>query len=189
MATKINLLPWRAELREQKKQEFFAILGGCAVTGLLIFGIWYLALQGLIDYQQQRNAKLSGEIAQLDKKVQEIEALKKQRAEMIDRMKVIQSLQGTRPLIVHIFDEIVRKQPDGVFFSKIERKDNKVFIDGTAESNNRVSSLMRSLDESEWFENPLLTKVLANPALGEQGTDFNLAVDVSLPQSKEEGGK
>ena len=68
--------------------------------------------------------------------------------------------------------------------AKIESKNNRIFITGTAESNNRVSSLMRDLDKSEWFESPLLTKVQANPALGEQGTDFNLAVDVSLPQDQ-----
>ncbi|MBK8288478.1 MAG: PilN domain-containing protein [Cellvibrionales bacterium] len=189
MATKINLLPWRAELREQRKKDFLTILAGCALVGALVFAIWYLAIQSLIDYQKMRNQKLQSEISLLDKKVDEINALKKQRMEMIDRMKVIQSLQGTRPLIVHIFDEIVRTQPDGVFFSKIERKDNRIFVTGTAESNNRVSTLMRDLGKSEWFENPLLTKVQANPTLGEQGTDFNLTVDVSLPQVSDEGGK
>ncbi len=189
MATKINLLPWRAELREQRKKEFLVVLGAFALVGAVVFLVWYMALQSLIGYQQQRNKKLASEISLLDKKIEEVEALKKQKAEMIDRMKVIQGLQGTRPLIVHIFDELVRKQPDGVFFSKIERKDNRLFIDGTAESNNRVSSLMRNLNESEWFQNPLLTKVEANPLLGEQGTNFNLAVDVSLPQAKEEGKK
>lgn len=189
MATKINLLPWRAERRAERKKEFLTILAGFAGVGLLVFGVWYLTLQSLIDYQMRRNQKLSSEISLLDKKVEEINGLRKQRADMIERMKVIQGLQGTRPLIVHVFDELVHKQPDGIFFSKIERKDNRIFIDGTAESNNRVSSLMRSLDESEWFENPLLTKVLANPALGEQGTDFNLAIDISLPKVKEEGKK
>jgi type IV pilus assembly protein PilN len=189
MATKINLLPWRVELRAQRKREFLTILAGCAVAGMLVFAIWYASVQSLIDYQTMRNEKLQGEISQLDEKVQEIIALKKQRAEMIDRMKVIQNLQGTRPLIVHVFDEFVQKQPDGVYFTKIERKDNRLFITGTAESNNRVSSLMRDLDKSGWFENPLLTKVQANPALGEQGTDFNLAVDVVLFEDQKEGGK
>ncbi|HQQ62885.1 MAG TPA: PilN domain-containing protein [Pseudomonadales bacterium] len=188
MATKINLLPWRAELREQKKREFLAILGGFAGVGVLIFAVWYFTLESLISYQSLRNQKLSSEIELLDKKLEEINQLKKQRAEMVERMKVIQGLQGTRPLIVHVFDELVHKQPDGIFFTKIERKDNRIFIDGTAESNNRVSTLMRSLNESKWFKNPLLTKVLANPALGEQGTDFNLAIDIA-PQSKEEGKK
>jgi type IV pilus assembly protein PilN len=188
MATKINLLPWRAELREQKKKDFLTILAGFAVVGLLVFAVWYLALQSLIDVQKQRNQKLQSEIVLLDKKVEEINNLKKKRSEMIDRMKVIQSLQGTRPLIVHIFDEVVRKQPDGLYFSRIERKDNKIFIKGTAESNNRVSSLMRDMEKSEWFQNPILTKVQANPALGEQGTDFDMTVDVSLPQVDDNNG-
>lgn len=188
MATKINLLPWRAELREQRKKDFLTILAGFAVVGLLVFAVWYLALQSLMDVQRQRNQKLQSEIVLLDKKVEEINNLKKKRAEMIDRMKVIQSLQGTRPLIVHIFDEVVRKQPDGLYFSRIERKDNKIFIKGTAESNNRVSSLMRDMEKSEWFQNPILTKVQANPALGEQGTDFDMTVDVSLPQVDDNNG-
>lgn len=188
MATKINLLPWRAELREQRKKDFLTILAGFAVVGLLVFAVWYLALQSLMDVQKQRNQKLQSEIVLLDKKVEEINNLKKKRSEMIDRMKVIQSLQGTRPLIVHIFDEVVRKQPDGLYFSRIERKDNKIFIKGTAESNNRVSSLMRDMEKSEWFQNPILTKVQANPALGEQGTDFDMTVDVSLPQVDDNNG-
>ena len=188
MATKINLLPWRAELREQRKKDFLTILAGFAVVGLLVFAVWYLALQSLMDVQRQRNQKLQSEIVLLDKKVEEINNLKKKRSEMIDRMKVIQSLQGTRPLIVHIFDEVVRKQPDGLYFSRIERKDNKIFIKGTAESNNRVSSLMRDMEKSEWFQNPILTKVQANPALGEQGTDFDMTVDVSLPQVDDNNG-
>lgn len=188
MATKINLLPWRAELREQRKKDFLTILAGFAVVGLLVFAVWYLALQSLMDVQRQRNQKLQSEIVLLDKKVEEINNLKKKRSEMVDRMKVIQSLQGTRPLIVHIFDEVVRKQPDGLYFSKIERKDNKIFIKGTAESNNRVSSLMRDMEKSEWFQNPILTKVQANPALGEQGTDFDMTVDVSLPQVDDNNG-
>jgi type IV pilus assembly protein PilN len=192
MSTKINLLPWRAELREQRKKDFLTILVGFIVAGLLVFAVWYLTLQSLIDFQKGRNQKLQAEIVLLDKKVEEIVALKKQRSEMIDRMKVIQSLQGTRPIIVHIFDDIVRKQPDGMFFTKIERKEDRIFINGTAESNNRVSTLMRDLQKSEWFEDPLLTKVQANPALGEQGTDFNLAVDISKKAEKTEvaeGGK
>ena len=185
MATRINLLPWRAELREQRKKEFFAILGGFAGLGIFVFLVWLTALNSLIEYQQQSNARLNSEIATLDKKIEEVNALKKQRADMIERMNVIQGLQGTRPMIVNVFDELVRKQPDGLFFTKIERKANKVLIDGTAESNNRVSTLMRQLNESVWFENPLLTKVQANAAAGEQGTDFNLAVDISLPKVEE----
>lgn len=195
MATKINLLPWRAELREQKKKEFLAVLGASAVVGLLVFAVWYMTIAGLIDHQKQRNEKIQNEISLLDQKVAEIESLKKQRNDMIDRMKVIQSLQGTRPLIVHIFDELVNKLPDGVFFTRVERKGDKILISGTAESNNRVSTLMRDLNNSEWMRNSVLTKVQANPSFGEQGTDFDLSVDVILPDNdkkdnvKKEGAK
>ncbi|MCC7516353.1 MAG: PilN domain-containing protein [Pseudomonadales bacterium] len=192
MATKINLLPWRAELREQRKQEFLVILGASAAAGLLIFAVWYMTVAGLISAQGDRNQKLQTAISELDQKVQEINALKKQRSNMIDRMKIIQELQGTRPLIVHVFDELVKKQPDGVFFSKVERKGNTLLVSGTAESNNRVATLMRDLNNSDWFDNSVLTKVQANPSFGEQGTDFNLSIDVSLPQvdtQKSEGAK
>ena len=195
MATKINLLPWRAELREQRKKEFLAVLGASAVVGILVFAVWYMAIAGFISHQQQRNAKIQNEISLLDQKVAEIDALKKQRNDMIDRMKVIQSLQGTRPLIVHIFDEQVSKLPDGVFFSRVERKGEKILISGTAESNNRVSTLMRDLNNSEWLKNSVLTKVEANPSFGDQGTNFDLSVDVVLPDNdkkdnaKKEGEK
>jgi type IV pilus assembly protein PilN len=190
MATKINLLPWRAELREQRKKEFLVILGGSALVGLLVFAVWYVTLASFIDFQKARNQKIESEISLLDKKVDRIQALKKQRSDMIDRMKVIQSLQGTRPLIVHIFDELVNKLPDGVFFSRVERKGDKILISGTAESNNRVSTLMRDLNNSEWLQNSVLTKVQANPNFGEQGTDFDLSVDVILPNNdKKEGAK
>ena len=195
MATKINLLPWRAELREQRKKEFLAVLGASAVVGLLVFAVWYMAIAGFISHQQQRNAKIQNEISLLDQKVAEIDALKKQRNDMIDRMKVIQSLQGTRPLIVHIFDEQVSKLPDGVFFTRAERKGDKILISGTAESNNRVSTLMRDLNNSEWLKNSVLTKVEANPSFGDQGTNFDLSVDVVLPDNdkkdnaKKEGEK
>ncbi len=192
MATKINLLPWRAELREQRKQEFLVILGASAAAGLLIFAVWYMTVAGLISAQGDRNQKLQTAISELDQKVQEINALKKQRSNMIDRMKIIQELQGTRPLIVHVFDELVKKQPDGVFFSKVERKGNTLLVSGTAESNNRVATFMRDLNNSDWFDNSVLTKVQANPSFGEQGTDFNLSIDVSLPQvdtQKSEGAK
>ena len=195
MATKINLLPWRAELREQRKKEFLAVFGASAVVGLLVFAVWYMTIASLIDFQKERNAKVQAEISLLDKKVTEIDELKKQRNDMIDRMKVIQSLQGNRPLIVHIFDELVSKLPDGVFFTRAERKGDKILVSGTAESNNRVSTLMRDLNNSKWLKSSVLTKVQANPSFGDQGTDFDISVDVVLPESdqkanaKKEGEK
>lgn len=186
---KINLLPWREQRREQQRKEFLAVLGGVAAAGLLVALIGHLLVNGQIDYQNERNQYLKTHIAALDKQVAEIKELQARRNQLIDRMKVIGDLQGTRPLIVRIFDEIVRTLPDGVYFRGMERTGQQITIRGTAESNNRVSSLMRRLDASEWFSEPTLKGVKANPGFGEQANDFDLTVKVSMPGVTAEDGQ
>ena len=114
----------------------------------------------------------------MDKKVQEIADLKNQKSELVERMSVIQSLQGDRPEIVHIFDEIVRALPDGVFYDQIIRVDRNLEFVGVAESNNRVSSLMRQLNSSSWFTEPKLKNVKSNLELGPQANNFELTVSI-----------
>ncbi len=184
MAT-INLRPWREERRERLKKEFLQITGLFAAAAL---GIWFashLAINGWVGSQQSRNQMLQSEIASLDKKAKEIQELKAKKADLVDRMKVIQGLQGTRPMIVHIFDELAKVVPDGVFYTKVERKGTKIFVEGTAESNQRVSTLMRNIEDSAWFASPNLTKVVANTKVGEQGNDFTLVFDLVAPESDE----
>jgi type IV pilus assembly protein PilN len=111
-------------------------------------------------------------------KIKEIEDLKKQKSALVDRMSVIQSLQGDRPEIVHIFDEIVRALPDGVFFNEVTRTGSLLTFKGTAESNNRVSSLMRQLDSSKWMSSPNLKSVTKKPDFGPQGNSFELTVSI-----------
>jgi len=178
---RINLLPWREQRREQLRQEFLVILGSVVGFGIAVIVLAHLFTNGQIEHQNARNDYLRREIAELDKKVIEIKDLQTRRAQLIDRMKVIQDLQGTRPVIVRIFDELARTLPDGVHFRALSRKDGLITIQGTAESNNRVSSLMRRLDASEWFANPVLKGVKANPAFGEQANDFDMTVSVSMP--------
>jgi type IV pilus assembly protein PilN len=186
---KINLLPWREQRREQQRKEFLAVLGAVAAAGVLVALIGHLLINGQIDYQNERNQYLKTHIAALDKQVAEIKELQARRSQLIDRMKVIQDLQGTRPLIVRIFDEIVRTLPDGVYFRGMDRVGQVITIRGTAESNNRVSSLMRRLDASEWFSEPTLKGVKANPGFGEQANDFDLTVKVSVPGVTAEDGQ
>jgi type IV pilus assembly protein PilN len=186
---KINLLPWRELRREKQRKEFLAVLGGVAAAGVLVALIGHLLVNGQIDYQNERNQYLKTHIAALDKQVAEIKELQTRRNQLIDRMKVIGDLQGTRPLIVRIFDEIVRTLPDGVYFRGMERTGQQITIRGTAESNNRVSSLMRRLDASEWFSEPTLKGVKANPGFGEQANDFDLTVKVSMPGATGEDGQ
>lgn len=178
---KINLLPWRERRREQQRKEFLVVLGSMAAAGALATVLGSVVVSGQIDHQNARNDYLKVEISKLDKQVAEIKDLQARRSQLIDRMKVIQDLQGTRPVIVHIFDEIVRALPDGVYFRGMQRVGQLITIQGTAESNNRVSSLMRRLDASEWFSEPNLKGVRANPQFGDQANDFDLTVKVSMP--------
>lgn len=191
MAT-INLLPWREERREELKKEFFIILGGFAGIAIVIVFAWQLFLSMSITTQQDRNNFLQQRIVELDEQVKEIKDLQKKKQDLIERMKVIQDLQGNRPAIVHIFDEIVRTLPDGVFYTELSATDKVLNIKGTAESNNRVSSLMRSLDASEWFADPNLKAVKADKSFGEQGNNFTMVVRITPPVAavvEDEAGK
>lgn len=184
MAT-INLRPWREERRERLKKEFVQVIGLFAFAAVAIWFAWNLAVNSLVSHQQARNKILETEIVSLDKKAKEIRDLKAKKVDLVDRMKVIQGLQGTRPIIVHLFDELAKTIPDGVYYKSIDRVGMKITVTGAAESNQRVSTLMRNIDESEWFANPNLTKVQANTSLGEQGNDFFVTFDISTPESSE----
>lgn len=185
MAT-VNLLPWREERRAELRKEFFVITGVVAAIAIAIVFGWQLVLTAKIDDQNGRNAFLQERINELNRQVKEIADLKQKKAELVSRMEVIQSLQGNRPEIVHIFDELVRTLPDGVFYNDITRNGGSLSIRGTAESNNRVSSLMRQLEASEWFAEPNLTGVTANRSAGEHANDFQLQVKITPPSIKEE---
>lgn len=178
MAT-INLRPWREERRERLKKEFLQVSGLVLVGALAVWFGWNQLVNGWIVHQKSRNEVLTKEIVLLDKKVAEIKELRDKKNDLIARMQVIQGLQGTRPKIVYIFDQLAKTMPEGVFYRKVELKDQKVFVSGTAESSQRVSALMRNVDESAWFENPNLNKMVANTLLSEQGNDFDLTFDIS----------
>jgi type IV pilus assembly protein PilN len=182
----INLLPWREERRKALKQEFFALLGVVSLAGLLCVGLAWLLMNLSIDNQRDRNVFLQKHISDLELQVKEIKELKARRAELLERMKIIQNLQGNRPVITRVFSELVTSLPDGVYFTNLGLKGTQLSIEGTAESNNRVSSLMRKLDQSEWFEEPNLTQVKANPGYGEQASDFTMSVKLVLPGVEDE---
>ncbi|WP_426414943.1 PilN domain-containing protein [Aestuariirhabdus sp. LZHN29] len=187
---RINLLPWREELREEKKKQFLTVLVGVAI---IAGGLVFLAgrqVEGIIGHQIARNDYIKKEIKTLDQKIKEISALRKKREELLARMKVIQELQGTRPVIVRVFDEVARSVPDGVFFTSLSIKGNNLAVQGVAESNNRVSSLMRDFDQSDWFSSPNLQSV--NKAGTRAGSDFSLTVTQVNPNQSEvvkKGGK
>jgi type IV pilus assembly protein PilN len=182
----INLLPWRDERRAEQKKEFLTVLGLVAVVAMLLVFVADLVIGGQIQHQKDRNAYLQTNIDALNKQVEEIRELQRKRTQLLDRMKVIQELQGNRPIIVRILDQLVRTVPDGIFYTNVSAKDQVITIKGIAESNNRVSSLMRRLDASDWFKDPNLEGVRAEPEFGDQATRFDMTVRLQLPSAGEE---
>ena len=182
----INLLPWRETRRQERKKQFLVGLGVTAVGAAMAVLLWDVIVNAQIEHQQSRNQHLRTHIALLDQEVAEIRYLQRKRNQLVERMRVIQALQGNRPVIVRLLDQLVRTVPDGVFYTSLETKANVVSIEGVAESNNRVSSLMRRLDASDWLENPNLDAVQAAPEYGEQATTFKLTVNLELSDADQE---
>jgi type IV pilus assembly protein PilN len=186
---RINLLPWRETLRKQRQQEF-AVAAGIAVafTGVLILGV-HVYMQNWIDYQQQRNNFLKQQIASVDKTLAEIEELEKTKERLLARMRIIQELQQSRPEIVHLFDELVNNTPEGVYLTKVSQVEKTVTIQGIAQSNTRVSALMRNVEATEWLENPILQVIQSQTQKGEseiQENQFILTVTVANPMIPKE---
>lgn len=158
---RINLLPWREELREQRKQQFLVILGGVLVASAALVFLGDQYFTAAIENQNARNDFLRKEIVVLDARIKEISELKSRRQQLLERMKIIQDLQGNRPIIGRVFDQLVRTLPDGVYFTDLKMTGRNIAIAGAAESNNRVSNLMRNMDASEWLTAPTLNEVKA----------------------------
>ena len=172
----INLLPWRVTYREEKKKQFIAImLIVLALAGAVAF-MWISQANGRVDHQRERNQMLEREIAELDKKVAEIKQLQQKREELLELMELIRNLEGTRSVIVHHFDDLVRAIPDGVYLTSLEREGELMSMQGMAESNNRVSSFMRNLDASPWYSEPNLSSVEVAPEAGGQANAFAMTV-------------
>jgi type IV pilus assembly protein PilN len=186
---RINLLPWREDERKERKVAFTVALGISALAaGVVAFAI-YLMYGSMIDAQEMRNAQLRTEIKKLDKQIEEINDLETSKQRFIARMEIIEKLQRSRPEIVHVFDEIVRTLPDGVYLTGVKQTDKKFKFEGVAQSSTRVSSFMRNIDGSEWLRNPELEVVKTTKDKG-PGSNFTLYADqVSNAVQADEAGK
>jgi len=158
---KINLLPWRQELKKQRQQEFIAINAAVALSAGAIVLFFHMLLSGQLSGQEERKAYIQSEIATLDGQIKQIEDLQKRKEELLARMKVIQDLQGRRPVVVRVFDELVRAVPNKVYLTEVKRDGDVFNITGYAESNTQVSTFLRNLNASTWFKNPVLATVTA----------------------------
>lgn len=184
--TKINLLPWREERRQELKRQFFIVLAGMVLIGAGVVYVFNMNIESQIAYQNQRNQFIQNETKKMEQQIKEIRELKKKRESLIERMKVIQDLQGNRPVVVKIFDEVVRTVPDGVYYKNVKASGDSINIVGFAESNNRVSNLMRNLDSSELFQAPNLSKVQTS-GKEKDSNEFDLSVKRQKLAVEEEG--
>jgi type IV pilus assembly protein PilN len=175
---RINLLPWRDEERKERKLKFLVALGGAAVAACLVAFIGYLLMDSMVSAQQARNARLDEEIAVLDKQIEKINSLEAEKARFIARMEVIETLQRSRPEIVHIFDEIAKQLPDGVYLTAISQNGKRLKFEGVAQSSTRVSTFMRNIEASTYLKNPDL-ELVETRAKDVLGASFVLYADQS----------
>lgn len=159
---KINLLPWRKELNKQRQQEFLVISAVVAVIAAAIVMFFHVLVSAQLSDQEERKAYIQSEIATLDGQIKQIDELQARKEELLARMKVIQDLQGRRPVIVRVFDELAHAVPDKIYLSSFQRAGDTFTIEGSAESNTQVSAFLRNLNASAWFKNPVLANVTAD---------------------------
>jgi len=185
----INLLPWREELRRERQRQFINVAAGAAVVMLGIIVLVHLRFNAMIEDQNERNQFLQNQIVRVDKEIKEIESLEKEKTALLARMKIIQELQGSRPVIVHLFDELAKAAPDKVYFVKASRKGSLVSIEGVAESNEYVSQLMRNLNDSEWLTNPKLEVIQSGNKQYGNASWFKLTVSQTIPSKDAKAGQ
>ena len=185
----INLLPWREWERERKQKEFLGQIAGVllfAIVGVLGAGYY---LDTSIEHQEARNDFLDRKIKLLDEQIAEISMLRREREALLARMQVISELQGNRPVIVRVFDEVVQTLAKGVHYKMANMEGTTLTVQGVAESNNRISALMRNLDSSDWFSQPNLRGIKEDPNnsdYGEQASTFDLSFIQINPNETDE---
>ena len=174
---RINLLPWREQQRKTRRREFGIAAGG-AVAAAVVFGIGgHLLYTGWIDSQIEQNNLLKKEIVKLDSQIADIQDLETRKQRLVARMQIIEQLQRSRPEIVHLFDEIVKTVPEGVYLTSIKQSGRKLEIHGVAQSSTRVSTFMRNIDSSSWMDNPVLQVVESAKDSPTGGSSFTLFTD------------
>ncbi len=181
---RINLLPHREIKRKQQQRQFFIALGVVAGIGATVWFATHSYLSGQFEEQNGRNSYLESEIASLDKQIEEIKKVQEQTTALLQRKKIVESLQANRAETVYLLDQLVRQLPDGVYLKGIQQKGNKVAVNGFAQSNARVSTFMRNLESSPYLEKPSLVEIHAVTDKASRLSEFTLSV--SLTRTKDE---
>lgn len=178
MTVRINLLPHREERRRRARQHFGVLAGLTAVLGAVIVGAGYLYIQRQISTQDERNAFLKSEIAKLDKEIAEIKKLKDEIAALLARKQIIETLQADRAQTVHLLDQMVRQMPEGVYLRALTQRGLGISVQGYAQSNARVSTLMRNIESSPWLASPKLIEIKASKVNNKRVSDFNMSLQL-----------
>ncbi len=187
--TRINLLPWRAERRKQRQKESMMMLALSAVAAVVLSFLIITYYNGQISGQQVRNAYLQSEIELLDKQNKEIEELDRKKAKLLARKDVIEDLQADRSQMVHLFDSLVRTIPDGVVLTSVKQDNETLTLDGRSQSNARVSTYLRMLEQSGWMTTPELAVIEAKGEDKGLPYVFTLQVKLANPNApKDEDG-
>jgi len=186
---RINLLPWREQERKVRRREFLVALGAAAFIGVVcvLFGK-YILYASWIDAQTAKNTILHNEIVKLDAQIADIQDLENRKQRLVARMEIIEKLQRKRPEIVHLFDELVKTVPEGIYLTQIKETGKKLEMKGVAQSSTRVSTFMRNIDSSSWMDNPQLQVVETSKDSPTGGSSFTLTSDV-IGVDVENGGE
>jgi len=175
---RINLLPWREQDRKIRRREFMVAAGGAIFASVIFILGGKLLYSSWTDAQNEKNNLLKKEIVKLDAQIADIQDLENRKQRLVARMEIIEKLQRKRPEIVHLFDEIVKTVPDGIYLTAIKQTGNKLEIHGVAQSSTRVSTFMRNIDSSVWMDNPVLQVVESSRDSPTGGSNFTLTSDV-----------
>jgi len=186
---RINLLPWRDELRKERQTNFVIMLViMLAITGLIMGGVHgYYADR--IQYQNKRNAYLQKEIKKLDVQIKKIKTFEAEKNKLQAHLDIIQRLQSSRSEIVHLFDEVVRTLPEGVYLKTLGQSGNKLSVKGVAQSNARVSSYMWNIEKSDWINNPKLSVISTSKSGRNRISNFTLSAQQVHKKAATEGTK
>lgn len=185
MNARINLLPHRAERRNRARQHFVTVSFGTFVVGAALAGLMYQFYARQIEVQNDRNAFLAAEIKKLDKDIADINELKNQIQALLARKAIIETLQADRAQTVHLLEQMVRQMPEGVYLRSMKQTGAKVHIAGYAQSNARVSTLMRNIEASPWLEQPTLVEVKSANVDKRRVSEFNLYLNLKRAAAKE----
>ena len=188
MKIRLNLLPHREQKRQARKRQFITLAVGVAVLAFGLVALVHAVMASRIDNQQSRNQLLKAEIAKLDQQIKEIDRLREATQALLARKEIVETLQTNRTEAVHLLDQIVRVLPDGVYLRSVKESDRRVTLVGYAQSNARVSTLMRNIESSPWLERPTLVEIKSVQTTAGKSNEFTLNLQLRRTVAQPPGG-